>query len=71
VEDVSRLVIYTPEEFKRGRRVEVLINSYVKSINAKSKTLVYVSEKGEEKEISSTFSFLQWALNPYPENGGS
>jgi len=64
VEDVSRLVTYTPEEFKRSRRVEVQINSYVKSINARSKTLVYVSEKGEEKEIGFDILILATGAKP-------
>jgi NADPH-dependent 2,4-dienoyl-CoA reductase/sulfur reductase-like enzyme len=64
VEDVSRLVTYTPEEFKRSRRVEVQINSYVKSINARSKTLVYVSEKGEEKEIGFDVLILATGAKP-------
>jgi len=64
VEDVSRLVTYTPEEFERSRRVEVLINSYVKSINARSKTLVYVSEKGEEKEIGFDVLILATGAKP-------
>lgn len=51
VEDVSKLVAYTPEEFRKSRRVEVLTNSYVKNINVSSKKVVYVSENGEEKEI--------------------
>lgn len=64
VEDVSRLVTYTPEEFKTSRRVEVLINSYVKSINAKSKTLAYVSEKGEEKDIGFDVLILATGAKP-------
>ena len=64
VEDVSRLVTYTPEEFKRSRRDEVQINSYVKSINARSKTLVYVSEKGEEKEIGFDILILATGAKP-------
>lgn len=64
VEDVSRLVTYTPEEFKRSRRVEVQINSYVKSVNAKSKTLVYVSEKGEEKEMGFDVLILATGAKP-------
>ncbi|MEM3523770.1 MAG: FAD-dependent oxidoreductase [Thermoproteota archaeon] len=51
VEDVSKLVTYTPEEFRKSRKVEVLTNSYVKNISVSSKKVVYVSEKGDEKEI--------------------
>ncbi len=64
VEDVSRLVTYTPEEFRRSRKVEVLTNSYVKDINVSSKRVVYVSEKGEEREVGFDTLVLATGARP-------
>ncbi|MBO3808027.1 MAG: FAD-dependent oxidoreductase, partial [Candidatus Brockarchaeota archaeon] len=64
VEDVSKLVTYTPEEFRRSRKVEVLTNSYVKDINVSSKKVVYVSEKGEEREVGFDTLVLATGARP-------
>ncbi|MBO3831853.1 MAG: FAD-dependent oxidoreductase [Candidatus Brockarchaeota archaeon] len=64
VEDVSKLVTYTPEEFRRSRKVEVLTNSYVKDINVSSKKVVYVSEKGEEREVEFDTLVLATGARP-------
>ncbi|MGQ9596481.1 MAG: FAD-dependent oxidoreductase [Thermoproteota archaeon] len=64
VEDLSKLVAYTPEEFKRTRKVEVITNSYVKSINVNSKIIVFISENGEEREIEFDRLILATGARP-------
>lgn len=65
VDDVSKLVTYTPEQFKKERNVEVLINSYVTKIKVGSKTVEYISEKGEEKEIEFDSLILATGAKPF------
>ncbi|MGB9758212.1 MAG: FAD-dependent oxidoreductase [Thermoproteota archaeon] len=65
VDDVSKLVTYTPEQFKKERNVEVLINSYVTKIDVSSKTVKYISEKGEEKEIEFDSLVLATGAKPF------
>jgi NADPH-dependent 2,4-dienoyl-CoA reductase/sulfur reductase-like enzyme len=65
IDDVSKLVTYTPEQFKKERNVEVLINSYVTKIDASSKTVKYISEKGEEKEIEFDSLVLATGAKPF------
>jgi len=64
VGDVSKLVAYTPEEFRRSRKVEVFTNSYVKSIDVSSKKVVYVSENGDEKEMDFDAVILATGARP-------
>lgn len=65
VDDVSKLVTYTPEQFKKERNIEVLTNSYVTKIKVGSKTIEYVSEKGEEKEIEFDSLILATGAKPF------
>ncbi|MBO3763223.1 MAG: FAD-dependent oxidoreductase [Candidatus Brockarchaeota archaeon] len=65
VDDVSKLVTYTPEQFKKERNVEVLTNSYVTKIKVNSKTIEYISEKGEEKEIEFDSLILATGAKPF------
>lgn len=64
VDDVSRLVTYTPEQFKKERNVEVLTDSYVTRIKVSLKTVEYVSEKGEEKELEFDSLILATGARP-------
>ncbi len=64
VEDVSKLVTYTPDEFRRSRKVEVLTNSYVRDVNVSSKKVVYVSEKGVEMETGFDTLVLATGARP-------
>jgi len=65
VDNISKLVTYTPEQFERERRVKIFTKTKVEEINISSKTLRYVQDNGRESLVNFDKLILATGAKPF------